>query len=202
MLDNGFNKTNQYTNQSESDMKTSTNKEIKESSSSNNKSLKTTSVGKSYGIRSFGLLIASLVILLDQGSKWLVTETFEYGETLAVFQSFALTLRYNTGAAFSFLADASGWQRWFFVAVAAIVSSIIFIWLGRLSKENKTEALGLALILGGALGNVIDRLLHGYVVDFLLVYYKEWQFPAFNIADAAINLGVFFVILSMFKRKT
>lgn len=150
--------------------------------------------------RNVGLLIAMLVVFLDQGSKWLVTETFEYGETLAVFQSFALTLRYNTGAAFSFLAEASGWQRWFFVSVASVVASIIFIWLGRLSKKDKIEALGLALILGGALGNVIDRLFHGYVVDFILLYYKEWQFPAFNIADTAINFGVFFVVLSILKK--
>lgn len=154
------------------------------------------------GLRHFGIWIAMLVVLLDQGSKWLVTQAFEYGETLAVFQSFALTLRYNTGAAFSFLAESSGWQRWFFVAIAALVSSIIFVWLGRLTKKDKVEALGLSLILGGALGNVIDRLFHGYVVDFILLYYKDWQFPAFNIADTAINFGVFFVVLSLLKRKS
>lgn len=154
------------------------------------------------GLRHFGIWIAMFVVLLDQGSKWLVTEAFEYGETLAVFQSFALTLRYNTGAAFSFLAESGGWQRWFFIVIAAAVSTVIFIWLGRLTKKDKIEALGLSLILGGALGNVIDRLFHGYVVDFILLYYKDWQFPAFNIADTAINFGVFFVVLSLLKRKT
>ncbi len=156
---------------------------------------------KCFSIRILGILIALFVIFFDQASKWLVTETLEYAETVSVSPSFALTLRHNTGAAFSFLAEAAGWQRWFFVGVAAVVSSIIFVWLGRLSSQEKLEGLGLSLILGGALGNVIDRLFHGYVVDFILLYYHEWQYPAFNIADMAISLGVFFFVLGMLKKK-
>lgn len=155
---------------------------------------------KCLNLRVLALMFALFIIFLDQGSKWLVTKTFEYGESLTIFPSFALTLRHNTGAAFSFLAEASGWQRWFFIAIAALVSSIIFIWLGRLNDHEKLEALGLSLILGGALGNVIDRLFNGYVVDFILLFYKDWQYPAFNIADTAICLGVFFIFLAMLKK--
>lgn len=153
------------------------------------------------GIKSWALKIALSVVLLDQFTKWLVSRAFVYGETLNIFPGFAFTLRHNTGAAFNFLANESGWQRWFFVAIAIIVSAVIFFWLNHINPRNKTEAWGLALVLGGAWGNLIDRIYHGYVVDFILVYYQEWQFPAFNIADTAISLGVFLFILQLLQQK-
>lgn len=156
---------------------------------------------RTISLRWLCLVLALLVCLLDQGSKWWVTKTFQYAETLEIFKGLALTLRHNTGAAFSFLDDAGGWQRWFFVGVALVISAIIFVWLGRLNNQQKTEAIGLSLILGGALGNALDRILQGYVVDFIVLYYQDWQFPAFNIADIAINLGVILVVLSILNKK-
>jgi signal peptidase II len=150
--------------------------------------------------RRCALLLATLIVILDQATKWMITQTFLFEETLSIFPGFSLTLRHNTGAAFSFLATAAGWQRWFFVGLAFIISSIIIIWLGRLSKDDKSESIGLALVLGGALGNLIDRLWFGYVIDFILVYYKDWQWPAFNIADSAIFMGVVLYTLSTFKK--
>lgn len=174
---------------------------LRESNGSNKtQSCMASCIARCFGLRSLAIMLAIAVVLLDQGSKWFVTKTLEYGETLSVFPSFSFTLRHNSGAAFSFLTEAGGWQRWFFVGIAAVVSAIIFIWLGRLSRQDKVEALGLSLILGGALGNVIDRLFYGYVVDFILVYYKDWQYPAFNIADMAISFGVFFFIYSMIRK--
>lgn len=154
----------------------------------------------SISLRWLSLALALLVCLLDQGSKWWVTKNFQYGETLEIFKGLALTLRHNTGAAFNFLDDAGGWQRWFFVGVALVISSIIFVWLGRLNNQQKIEAIGLSLILGGALGNAIDRIMQGYVVDFIVLYYQNWQFPAFNIADIAINFGVILVVYSILKK--
>lgn len=151
--------------------------------------------------RQWALLLAAFIILFDQLTKWVIIKTFAFGENLSVFPGFSLTLRHNTGAAFSFLASESGWQRWLFVGLAFIISSSIIVWLGHLSKQERGESIGLALILGGALGNVIDRLWFGYVVDFILVYYKEWQWPAFNIADSAIFIGVVLYALSVFKKK-
>lgn len=156
---------------------------------------------KNISLKTWALFYAFDVMFLDQLSKWVVKEKFFYSETLPILPGFSLTLRHNTGAAFSFLAEASGWQRWFFVCLAFIMTAVIYVWLGRLSSRDKTEAFGLALIMGGALGNVVDRLLYGYVIDFILIYYKDWQFPAFNIADTAISIGVFMFALSMLKKK-
>lgn len=136
------------------------------------------------------LWLALLVVVLDQLSKVVVSHWLQLYESVAVLPFFSFTLLHNPGAAFSFLADAGGWQRWFFTAIALFVSVVITVWLRRLPAEEKWQAAALALILGGALGNVIDRLRFGYVVDFLDFYYQQWHWPAFNIADSAITVGV------------
>ncbi len=147
----------------------------------------------------FSLGIA--IVLLDQISKWLILHTLELYQHIPVFPGFDLTLQYNKGAAFSFLAQEPGWQRWFFIGLAAIMSLAIFLWLTRLKPNEKIEGLGLALILGGAIGNLIDRLIFGHVVDFILLYYKDWQYPAFNIADSAICVGAVLLGFGLLKTK-
>jgi signal peptidase II len=112
--------------------------------------------------------------------------------------SFKLTYVHNTGAAFSFLSEAGGWQRWFFAGLALAISVIIAVWLARLKKHETLLAVALALVLGGAVGNLIDRLAYGYVIDFLDVYYDTWHWPAFNIADSAITLGVMLMLAETF----
>jgi signal peptidase II len=114
---------------------------------------------------------------------------------------FNFTLAYNYGAAFSFLADAGGWQRWFFTGLAAIFSVVMFVWITRLKSSAKLEAISLSLSLGGAIGNLVDRLIFGYVIDFLDVYYQSYHWPAFNIADSAICIGAVLLILDSFKKK-
>ncbi len=146
------------------------------------------------------IALSAVVVGLDQLTKYIVTQHLTLMDSIKILPSFDLALRHNTGAAFSFLADAAGWQRWFFIGLALVMSSIIYVWLGRIRAKNKQEAFGLSLILGGALGNVIDRIIHGYVIDFILLYYKEWQWPAFNLADSAICLGVVFLIPTLFKK--
>ena len=147
----------------------------------------------------FGL--ALLVVVLDQLSKYWVTWAFEYGETVAVTGFFNLTLVHNTGAAFSFLSDAGGWQRWFFAAVAMTVSVVLIIWIARVANGQRWVAAALALILGGALGNLWDRMALGYVVDFLDVYYQTYHWPAFNVADSAITIGAVLLLLENFFPK-
>jgi signal peptidase II len=119
-------------------------------------------------------------------------------ESIALFPGFNLTYVHNTGAAFSFLSEAGGWQRWFFAAMALIISVVLTIWLSRLKKHETLLAVALALVLGGAIGNLIDRLAYGYVIDFLDVYYQTRHWPAFNIADSAISVGVFLMLLESF----
>ena len=145
------------------------------------------------------LVIAGLVILLDQASKQLAEAALVLHQPVAVLPFFNLTLAYNEGAAFSFLAGAGGWQRWFLTAVALVVSVFLLLWLRRLRADEKIAAWGLSLVLGGALGNVIDRLLHGHVIDFLDVYYRQWHWPAFNLADSAISLGIVLLLLDGFR---
>lgn len=152
----------------------------------------------------FGLAI--VVIALDQLSKQAIALNFEYGERLNLLPVFDLTLVYNYGAAWSFLSDAGGWQRWLFTAISFFVSIAIMVWIWRLAKEVVSTGvsqtlllLALSLILGGAIGNLIDRVLYGYVIDFLLVYYQDSFFPVFNIADSAISLGAGLMILDVFK---
>ncbi|MEM6579913.1 MAG: signal peptidase II [Pseudomonadota bacterium] len=138
--------------------------------------------------------LAVLVVVLDQVTKALANTQLEYGLPVEVFSWFNLTLQYNTGAAFSFLANAGGWQRYFFSIVALVISMVLVVWLYRMPREQKLLGLALALILGGALGNVWDRIALGHVVDFISVHYGGWYFPAFNIADSAISVGAVFMI--------
>jgi signal peptidase II len=136
-------------------------------------------------------LLASLaVIVLDQASKAVVISRFELFDRLPVLPFFDLVRLHNTGAAFSMLADAGGWQNWFFTAVAVGVSGTLLWWFRQVPRGRVLVPLALALVLGGAIGNLIDRVLYGYVVDFVLLYWRGWSYPAFNVADAAITLGV------------
>ncbi|MBS7663946.1 signal peptidase II [Pseudomonas lalucatii] len=147
------------------------------------------------------LWLSLLVFAADQASKLYVEDVLTlYQQVVVIPGYFSWTLAYNTGAAFSFLAGASGWQRWFFAAIALVVSVVLVIWLKRLKPEETWLAVALALVLGGALGNLVDRVLLGHVVDFILVHWQHrWYFPAFNIADAAITLGAILLALDMFK---
>ncbi|TAN81647.1 MAG: lipoprotein signal peptidase [Gallionella sp.] len=144
------------------------------------------------------LSLSALVIVLDQLSKVWITDRFAYGERLTVLRVFDLVLAHNTGAAFSFLHDAGGMQRWLFTAIAVIAS----VWIVTLLRKHAAQtlfALALSLILGGALGNLVDRIAYGYVVDFLLFHWDEHYFPAFNIADSAITCGALLMILDSIK---
>lgn len=140
------------------------------------------------------LWLSLLVIVLDQLTKYLASTLLSYYQPLAVMPLFNLTLMHNTGAAFSFMNDAGGWQRWLFTLIALGVSIFLGLWLKRLTVQEKLQAVALALILGGAIGNVIDRMRLGYVIDFIDVYYATWHFPAFNIADSAITIGAVLII--------
>ncbi len=140
------------------------------------------------------LALSLLIVVLDQLSKYIAQQHLGYAQPLAVMPSFNFTLLYNRGAAFSFLSDAGGWQRWFFVTVSLLASIALVIWLSRLQRQQRRLALALALVLGGALGNLIDRLWLGHVVDFIQLYYRHWYYPAFNIADSAITIGAVLLI--------
>ena len=146
------------------------------------------------------LWLAVLVLVLDLGTKALATAMLTYANPVPVLPSFNLTLLHNTGAAFSFLANADGWQRWFFVALALVVSVVLVTWLRKLKANETWTAIAIVLILGGALGNVYDRVVHGYVVDFLHFYWQDWHFPAFNLADTAITIGAAMMILDLFRK--
>jgi len=145
------------------------------------------------------LWLSGLVVVLDQVSKWLMVSWLSLYETVAVIPYFNLTMAHNSGAAFSFLAGAGGWQRWFFVGLALVISIALFIWLKKLSTQAKLEAISISMILGGAIGNVIDRLYFGYVIDFLDVYVGSYHWPAFNIADSAIVVGAALLIIDSFR---
>ncbi len=142
--------------------------------------------------------LALVVILLDQYTKGLASGSLEYGRPVEVFSWFNLTLQHNTGAAFSFLSDAGGWQRWFFSVIAVVISAALVIWLYVMPRGQWLLALSLGLILGGAIGNLWDRLALGYVVDFISVHYGGWHFPAFNLADSAITVGAGAMLLDSF----
>lgn len=139
--------------------------------------------------------LASILVLVDQVTKIAAVKWLTYQQALPVLPGFNLTLMHNPGAAFSFLADAGGWQRWFFATLAVVVS----VWLVFLIRASAPSArlyrLGLTLILGGAVGNLIDRLRLGYVIDFVELYYRSWSWPAFNVADSAITVGAGFFLL-------
>ena len=145
--------------------------------------------------------LSLLVVVLDQISKQLAEAQLVYHKAIAVFPGFNFTLMYNEGAAFSFLSDAGGWQRWFFTTLSIAISIVLIIWIKRLDHDKRILAAGLALILGGAIGNVIDRILFGHVIDFIDVYYQTHHWPAFNIADSAIFLGACLLIVDMFREQ-
>ena len=142
------------------------------------------------------LAVAAVVIVADQVTKWAIIEWVALYEKVPLNSFVNLTHQRNTGAAFSFLADAGGWQRWFFIVLAVIVSAVIVVWLWRLRNERQAVlAAGLALVLGGAVGNLIDRVAQGYVTDFIQVWFGNWAFPSFNVADAGISVGAAFLII-------
>jgi signal peptidase II len=147
------------------------------------------------------LWISALVLVVDHITKYIANTSMTLYQTIEVMPHFNFTLAYNYGAAFSFLADAGGWQRWFFTGLAAVFSVVISVWIARLKPTAKLEAISLSLILGGAVGNLIDRLLFGYVIDFLDIYYGSYHWPAFNIADSAICVGAVLLILDSFRKK-
>ena len=144
------------------------------------------------------IALAIAVLVADQATKAAVLAAFAPGEELPLLPFLSLVLTFNRGAAFSFLAGADGWQRWFFAAIA-VAAAVFIVWLLR-RGGSRLYLLGLALILGGALGNVIDRLLHGHVVDFVQLHYAGWYFPSFNVADSAITVGAACLILDELLR--
>ena len=145
------------------------------------------------------LTIATLVLLIDQVTKWLALTHLQLGIPQPVLPFLNWLLLFNPGAAFSFLAQGSGWQRWFFTLLGLAASAYIVYLLAR-TQLNKTMTWALSLILGGALGNVLDRLMFGFVVDFIDCYYGNWHWPAFNIADSAISIGAVLMILAELRR--
>ena len=145
------------------------------------------------------LVLAACIVLIDQGTKIAFDFWLNYGERLAVLPFFDFTLVYNRGAAFSFLAGQDGWQRWLFTGLG-LTASVFIVWLLRRNAREPRFCLALSLILGGALGNVLDRIVYGHVIDFLLLYWNQWYFPAFNIADIAITLGAILLIFDELLR--
>jgi signal peptidase II len=143
--------------------------------------------------------LALLVVVLDQLSKTLILGSFQLNDSRTVTSWFNLVRVHNTGAAFSFLAGASGWQRWFFV-VLGTAASVFIVWMLKKHPGQKLFCFAVTMIMGGAIGNVVDRLLHGYVVDFIQVHYGGWYFPSFNLADSAITLGAICLILDEILR--
>ena len=145
------------------------------------------------------LAIAFVAVLLDQFTKTLIIGNFQLNDSRTVTSFFNLVRVHNSGAAFSFLAGASGWQRWFFVGLGIVASGFI-VWMLRSHGGQKLFGWALALILGGAIGNVVDRLLHGYVVDFIQIHAGGWYFPSFNVADSAISVGAVLLIVDELLR--
>ena len=143
--------------------------------------------------------IALVIILLDQFTKTLILGYFQLGDSRYVTSFFNIVRVHNTGAAFSFLADAGGWQRWFFIGLGA-VATVFIVWMLRQHGGQRLFSWSLSLILGGAIGNVVDRMLHGYVVDFIQVHAGGWYFPSFNVADSAITVGAVCLILDEILR--
>lgn len=153
------------------------------------------------------LWVTLLVVVLDQLSKHYISEVLTLCsvgacDSIEILPVFKLTLLHNTGAAFSFLDDASGWQRWLFTIIALGISSVLVAWLYRLRDGEHWLALALVLILGGAVGNLVDRISLGYVVDFIVVHYREHYFPAFNLADSCVTVGAGVMIVDMLVART
>ena len=143
--------------------------------------------------------LSFIVVLADQFTKVLIVGYFQLGDSTLVTSFFNLVRAHNTGAAFSFLNGASGWQRWFFTAIGVAAAALIF-WLLRSHASQRLFSFALAFILGGAIGNVFDRVLYGHVVDFLDFHWRNWHFPAFNVADSAITIGAACLILDELLR--
>ena len=152
---------------------------------------------KNTGLR--WLWITLVMLVIDQITKQAVVASMELYESIKVIPMFNITYVHNYGAAFSFLSNQDGWQRWFFTLIALVVSGLILYWLRQCKAEQKLLPIAFALILSGALGNVIDRLTFGYVIDFLDVYYDKWHWPTFNIADSAIFVGAALLIWDALK---
>lgn len=145
--------------------------------------------------------LAALIIISDLASKAWAQASFEYAQAVEVTPFFDWLLLYNYGAAFSFLSDESGWQRWFFSGIAFVVSCMLILWLARIPPKQRWEPIALALILGGALGNLYDRLTLGYVVDFISLHYQQHRWPSFNIADSAICVGAVMLLIDLWRSK-
>ncbi len=147
------------------------------------------------------LWLSVLTVILDQISKVWVDTSMSLYQSIPVFPGFNITYVHNFGAAFSFLSEQGGWQRWFFALLAASISIGIFIWIKQLKQHETLSAISLSLILGGAIGNLIDRVMYGYVIDFFDVYYQTYHWPVFNIADSAITVGVAVMLYESFMHK-
>ncbi|CAM3843475.1 signal peptidase II [Xenorhabdus thuongxuanensis] len=150
----------------------------------------------STGLRWLWLVV--VVLILDLGSKYLVLQHFTLYESIPLIPYFNLTYAQNLGAAFSFLADKGGWQRWFFALVAVAITVVLLVMMYRSNAKQKLSNIAYALVIGGALGNLFDRLVHGFVVDFIDFYVGEWHWPTFNIADSAICIGAALIIIESF----
>ncbi|MCV6610869.1 MAG: signal peptidase II [Amphritea sp.] len=143
------------------------------------------------------LWLSAIIIVLDLAIKYWADAVLPYGIAHPQLPVFDLTLLYNKGAAFSFLAGAGGWQRWFFAVIAIGVSIVLLVWLARTQRTQRWLGCSLALVLGGAIGNLYDRIVHGYVIDYISLHYDQYYFPAFNLADAAITVGAIMLIIDM-----
>lgn len=143
--------------------------------------------------------LALLLLIADQLTKMVILGNYQLGDATYVASFFNVVRAHNTGAAFSFLASESGWQRWFFTAIG-VAAAVFIVWLLKSHAGQKLFSFAMACILGGAIGNVVDRTLHGYVVDFLDFHYASWHFPAFNIADSAITIGAICLVLDEIQR--
>ncbi len=141
------------------------------------------------------LLVSALIVVLDLWTKDIATQSLTLYRPVELTSWLNMTLAHNYGAAFSFLSDAGGWQRWLFTGLASVVTVVLIVWLFRLPAREKLTAAALGLIIGGAVGNLVDRVNHGYVVDFIDVYYRDWHWPAFNLADSAITCGVILLLI-------
>ena len=165
--------------------------------------VKNSNSGARSSASSSGLLtwlgLSLIILLADQFTKVLIVGNYALGDSTYVTNFFNVVRAHNTGAAFSFLAGAGGWQRWFFTAIG-VVAAIFMVWMLKSHSGQKLFSFAISLILGGAIGNVIDRLLYGYVVDFLDFHWKTMHFPAFNIADSAISIGAVCLILDELLR--
>ena len=145
------------------------------------------------------LWLSLLIVILDQATKWLAEALLVPFQPVPLMPLLNLTLMYNEGAAFSFLANAGGWQRWLFAGFALVMTTVLAIWLLRLEKGDRVTAVTLSLIIGGAIGNLIDRVQTGRVVDFIDFYVGTWHWPAFNVADSAISIGIVFLLITSFR---